>query len=226
MDDVNPDIPDPRDDDDELPQPVQGQVRHQSRSARVPEQVGAGVFSNGVMILTGQYECLLDFVLRMGEVQRVVTRVVLPPVVARQFERALRDNLHNYETRFGTVPRMPRPVPQPADDEDEVPREPGSAPVQIGGTGGPQPPRATQIDDIYHDLRFPEDLYSGRYANAVLIRHSGTEFCFDFLCNAYPKSVVSARVFLAAPHVPPFLESLTRSLQPPEPPGTLDDTIA
>ena len=46
-------------------------------------------------------------------------------------------------------------------------------------------------------------MLSGRYANAVLIRHSATEFCFDFITNFYPQSAVSARVYIAAPHLGP-----------------------
>jgi hypothetical protein len=211
------------DDDDDHPEPVQGQVRHLSRSARVPEQVGGGVFSNGVMILTGAYECILDFVLRMGEVQRVVARVILSPPVTRQFEVALRENLRNYESRFGNVPRMPRPVPNRDEDEAEIPKEPGTGGESSGKSRGHHRPQ--HIDDIYHELKLPDEMLSGRYANAVLIRHTGTEFCLDFLCNAYPRSSVSARVFLASPHVPPFLESLARSLNPPPPQGSLDDTM-
>lgn len=209
------DAPEPSND----PPPLQGHVRHSSRSARVPEEVGAGVFSNGVMILTGPFECVLDFVLRMGEVQRIVARVVLPPQVAVQLERALRENLRSYDTRFGALPRMPRPVPQASDDPDaeDAPREPGID-TGIAAAGHPEQAaanRGADIDEIYRELKLPDEMLSGRYANAVLIRHSGTEFCFDFLTNVYPRSAVSARVFMASPHVPPFLDSLARSLNLP-----------
>lgn len=210
---------DPEPDDE--PPPVQGHVRHSSRSARVPEEIGAGVFSNGVMILSGPFECVLDFVLRMGEVQRIVSRVVLPPPVAVQLERALRENLRSYDSRFGSLPRMPRPVPQSSDDPDaeDAPRERGFE-GGIAAAGQPESApagRGPDIDEIYRELKLPDEMLSGRYANAVLIRHSGTEFCFDFLTNVYPRSAVSARVFMASPHVPPFLDSLARSLSLPGP---------
>lgn len=211
-DDENEDTDEPLD-----PPPLQGQVRHSSRSARVPEEVGTGVFSNGVMILSGAFECVLDFVLRMGEVQKIVARVVLPPPVAQQFERALRDNLRAYEGRFGASPRMPRPVPQQDEEATGYEAEP-RVEGGIAASGHPEntpSQRTPDIDEIYHDLKLPDGMLSGRYANAVLIRHSGTEFCFDFLTNVYPRSAVSARVFMAAPQVPPFLESLARSLTPP-----------
>lgn len=205
------------DEDDEAPEPVQGRVRHSNLSARVPTQIGEGVFSNGVLILSGQFECVLDFVLRMGELQRIVARVVMPPMVARQLERALRENTHNYETRFGPIPRPPRLLPPPTSEhDDEIPQEPGIY-EGIAGPGDPAaaPMRTPDVDDIYHELRLADEMLSGRYANAVLIRHSGTEFCFDFLTNIYPRSAVSCRVFMSAANVPPFLESLSRSLQPP-----------
>lgn len=213
--------PDDDDDDDErsdepaspddLP-PVQGQLRHSNLSALVPEGIGTGVFSNGVMILTGQFEIVLDFVLRMGEQQRVVARCILPRYVAGQLSGALQDNVKNYESRFGPLPPIPKPLspPEPATAEEATatePQHPENAPAP--------PPAVPQIQDLYDELKIPDDVMCGRYANAVLIRHSATEFCFDFITNFYPRSGVSARVFLAAPHVRPFLGSLQRSLNPP-----------
>ncbi|SFJ06090.1 DUF3467 domain-containing protein [Planctomicrobium piriforme] len=207
---------------------VHGQVRHHQLSARVPEDIGHGAFSNGVMILTGPFEVVLDFVLRLGEQQRVTSRVILPHVVGRQFVAALQDNIANYERRFGPMPGMPKPLPERPGDgshgeqRSNEPRSPGVE-TSFAGAGVPyhpenQPsiPQQPQIEDIYQELKLPDAMLSGRYANAVLIRHSATEFCFDFITNVYPRSAVSSRVFLAAPHVVPFLKSLTRSLSPPE----------
>jgi hypothetical protein len=50
------------------------------------------------------------------------------------------------------------------------------------------------------------------YANTVVISHSQAEFCFDFICNFYPRSVVTSRVYLATPHVPEIFDSLQRCL--------------
>jgi hypothetical protein len=57
-------------------------------------------------------------------------------------------------------------------------------------------------------------MLSGDYANSVLVRHSATEFCFDFITNIFPLSAVSSRVFLAVPQVPLLLQSLSRALHP------------
>lgn len=217
-----PDDSDPEhdpDDDASSPEPMQGQVRFSNVSARVPEHVGQGVFSNGVLILTGPHEFVLDFALRMGEPQRVVARVVLPQDVTRQFLSALQENVRHYERTFGRVPTMPRPQAQaPPDDSDEPDwpsqeiRSPPKADPPIRVEPGSSMPAPPSIDDIYSDLKLPETLWSGTYANAVLIRHSATEFSFDFITNIYPRSAVSCRVFMSAPHVPPLLASLSRAI--------------
>jgi hypothetical protein len=208
------DEPDPEDEDQ--PVPLHGQVRHSHLSARVPEFVGHGVFSNGVMILTGPFEIVLDFVLRFGEPNRIVSRVVLPHPVAQQLVAVLKENLAGFEERFGPVPRIPRmriPFEEPAASSGPASAEgPATGPVHPENVPGPsQPPH---IEDIYDELRLPDKMLSGSYANAVLVRHTATEFCFDFITNIFPRSAVSSRVYLAAPHVPLFLQSLIRSLNP------------
>ena len=217
----------PENEDSGEPVPLHGQVRHSHLSARVPEAVGRGVFANGVMILTGAYEIVLDFVLRFGEPNRIVARVILPHVVARQLIAVLQENLQAFETRFGPVPRLPRIRPVP----DEAGTPPASMPegsLEPGASSGmpappphpenlPQQPAQPQIEDIYDELRLPDGMLSGSYANAVLVRHTGTEFCFDFITNIFPRSAVSSRVYLAAPHVPLLLQSLIRSLNPGPP---------
>lgn len=204
----------PADDSDEDNAAWHGQVRHNNLSARLPEHVGTGVFSNGVMILTGPFEVVCDFVLRMGEQQRIVARVIMPHIVARQFGAALGENIDNYERRFGPLPKVPRPQPDESDEDAGGIKEPEAALPADDKESGSRTANSSQIDEIYDELRIPDDLLSGRYANAVLIRHSGTEFCFDFITNVYPRSAISARVYLAAPHAGPFLTSLRKSLGP------------
>lgn len=201
-------------------QPIQGEIRHSNISALVPEGVGNGVLSNGVMILTGTFEIVLDFVLRIGEQQRVVLRCILPKPVAVQLVNALRDNIHNYEMRFGPIASMPKPLPieqvSPKPEETDAENSSEKTPNEPGSTEVSQP----NIQDVYDDLKISDDVMPGKYANAVLIRHTGTEFSFDFITNFYPRSAVSSRVFLAAPHVRPLLASLEKSLMPP---GTSQD---
>lgn len=231
---------------DEREQPIRGEVRYSQVSARVPADVGQGSFSNAVLVLTGPFEYVLDFVMRLSEAPRIVARVVLPKPVVFQFARALEQNIANYEARFGPLPRPPklRTPPPPPEEVPDIPREPPPflAPegreleagfqgiagegFESGTPAAPTraesqvPPMAPAIDQIYDDLRLPDNMLSGRYANAVLIRHSGTEFCFDFITNIYPRSAVSNRVYMAAANVHSLLTSLNRSLEERRPPGS------
>jgi hypothetical protein len=160
------------------------EVQHNQISARVPEKVSRGVFSTGAMVFQGAHEFVIDFVLRMAQPHQIVARVVLPPSILPSVIAALRENLNLYQGKFGPPPALPVP---------------------------PNPPAPPPIDEIYSQLKLPDDTLSGVYANAVMIAHSPAEFYFDFITNFYPKSAVSCRVYLAAPQVPGLLTTLTRS---------------
>ncbi|MBN4060801.1 DUF3467 domain-containing protein, partial [bacterium AH-315-I18] len=64
------------------------------------------------------------------------------------------------------------------------------------------------IEDIYDDLKMPEDGLVAAYANAVMISHSAAEFNLDFICNFFPRSVVTSRVFISAPQVVRMLDAV------------------
>jgi hypothetical protein len=157
-------------------------------SARVPEKVSRGVFANGVLILQGQSEFVLDFMLRMNQPHQVVARVILPINLMPQLIDALKGNLENYRKTFG---HAPPPLPAP-----------------------PQPPPTPpSIDEIYDNLKVTEEVMAGVYANSVMIVHTASEFGLEFIASFYPKAVIAARVFLSAPQVPVMLNSLTQSWQ-------------
>lgn len=184
------------------PGPTSQEIRHAQVSARVPEKIGRGVFSTGAVVLQGAHEFIIDFLLRMTSPQQVAARVVLPPVVMGQFAAALRENLGHYQRNFGGPPQAPTP----------------RGPVVT-------PPKPPPVEELYDQLKLPDDVLSGVYANAVMISHTPTEFAFDFITTFYPRSAVSCRIFLAAPNVPRFLESLAHSFEqyqrrrrPPESP--------
>lgn len=162
------------------------EVRQSHISALVPEHVARGVFSTGAVVLQGGHEFIIDFLLRMTQPQQVAARVVLPPSVVPRLIAALRENLNNYQKRFGVLPPPPKPVP-----------------------GTPQP----SAQEVYDQLKLPDDVISGRYANAVMIGHTGHEFSFDFITTFFPRSAVSCRVYMAAPNVPRLLDSLTQSYE-------------
>ncbi|MEM9826822.1 MAG: DUF3467 domain-containing protein [Planctomycetota bacterium] len=160
--------------------------------ARVPDHVSDGVFSTGCIVMTGPNEYIIDFLQTIGRPQRIAKRVIVPHVVMPQFIEALNTNLDLYRKRFGDPPVPPQPQP-----------------------GDPQARRPTP-QEIYDDLKLPDEELSGTYSNGVMIGHGATEFGLDFLTSFFPQSAVSARVFLAAGQVPRLLDSLrnaTRQLQ-------------
>lgn len=174
------------------------ELQHSSVSARVPEAVGRGLFSTGAIVMHGAHEFVIDFVLSMAPPNRITARVVLPPSVVPLLVGALQENLQKYQQSFGPPPQLPTPPP---------------------GTASPP------ISDVYEQLKLPDEILSGVYANTVMIVHTPAEFCFDFITTFYPRSAVACRIYLSAPHVPQFLESLTRSfeqyrrkMQQPQPP--------
>ena len=149
--------------------------------ARVPDHVADGCFSTGAIVMTGPSEFIVDFLQTIGRPHRVARRVVIPHPVMPQFIEALNTNLDLYKNRFGEPPAPP--------------------------TQNPQARRPTP-QEIYDDLKLPDDVLSGVYANGVMIGHGASEFGLDFLTSFFPQSAVSARVFVAAGQVPRLLESL------------------
>src|SRR5262245_50884846 len=90
------------------------EVQHSQVSARVPEKVSRGVFSTGAMVFQGPHEFVIDFVLRMAAPQQIVARVVLPLSIMPNLIAALRENLNNYQSKFGPPPALPVPPNPPA----------------------------------------------------------------------------------------------------------------
>jgi hypothetical protein len=194
--------PDPSDagpHDKELPHSQE--IRHSQVSAVVPAHLARGVFTTGAVVLQGQHEFIVDFLLRMQRPQQVVARVVMPPFVVNQLIMALKDNLQRYEDRFGPI-HMPV-IP----NADQQPRQ--------------------SAEELYETLKLGDDVLSGTYANAVMIGHSPTEFSFDFITTFFPRSAVSQRVFMASANARRLLDSLKHSFQqfqqrlrnPPPPPA-------
>jgi Protein of unknown function (DUF3467) len=162
------------------------EVQYSQISARVPEKVARGAFTTGALVLQGPHEFVLDFVLRMTQPQLVAARVILPITMMPSVIHAIEENLKGYTSRFGPPPALP--VPQP-------------------------PPTPPSLEEIYDQLKLPDDHLSGSYANAMMITHTPAEFCLDFITNIYPRSAVSARVYLAAAQIPGLLNTLQRAFQ-------------
>jgi hypothetical protein len=164
--------------------PFSQDVRVNQNTARVPEKVRGGVCATGAVVLNGPHEFMVDFVQRLAMPQQLAARVIVPPTLMPAFIKALADNISNYTNRFGPPPTLPSPPP-----------------------GTPVPP----IHEVYDQMKIEDETLGGTYCNAVMIAHSPAEFCLDFITSGFPRSVVSARVMIAAPHAPKLLDSLKKS---------------
>jgi hypothetical protein len=71
----------------------------------VPENLEA-IYINLVRIAHSPSELVFDFAHLLPGVSpaRVRTRIVMSPLGAKLFQRALTENLHRYETAFGEIP--------------------------------------------------------------------------------------------------------------------------
>jgi hypothetical protein len=196
---------DPNDENSERQPPnrdvVSQEVQNTHIGALVPESIAAGVFTTGAVVLNGPYEFIIDFLLRMSKPQQVAARVVLPPGVVPRFIAALRENLNNYTQRFGN-PVMPG-----------TPAHPLCPPATAEAYLQQQQQQQGSAQELYEQLKIKDLQLAGSYANAVMIGHTATEFLFDFITTFFPRSVVSARVYMAAPNVPRLLESLAHSFE-------------
>ena len=155
--------------------------------ARVPDHVADGCFSTGAIVMTGPSEFIVDFLQTIGRPHRVAQRVVIPHPVMPQFIDALNTNLELFKNRFGEPPSPP--------------------PQNNNQTRRPTP------QEIYDDLKLPDEVLSGVYANGVMIGHGASEFGLDFLTSFFPQSAVSARVFVSSGQVPRLLESLRNAVR-------------
>ncbi len=151
-------------------------------SARVPERVARGATATGFLAFFGPNEFVVDFLQFLSRPANLVARVVMAPAVAEQFLGVLKENLARYEQQFGVPPAMPKPAT-------------------------PEKPRPVQ--EIYDDLKIPEDVVSGVYANTVMVGHTPVEFGLDFITSFMPHAAVSARVYVAAPRVPQLIDTLS-----------------
>ena len=159
---------------------------NQPVAARVPEKLAKGTFTTGVLVHDGPNEFVLDFLQTLSRPPQITSRVILPPNVMVALVNTLADNLNKYVQVYGP----PAPLPRP-----------------------PQPQRRPSIQEIYENFKLPEDLWSGSYANSVLIGHAPAEFFMDFITGFYPTAAVSSRVYLSAQQAPRMLETLRMSLQ-------------
>jgi hypothetical protein len=170
------------------------QVQYSQISARVPEDRNRGTFANYGVVLTGKQELVCDFLLRMVPPQLLAARVILPYSALPALLQAMTENLENYRNRFGAPAALPPPPPNV-----------------------PQP----KISEVYEQLKISDEVSVGAYANTMMISHTPTEFCMDFILDLFPRPVVTQRIYMAAGQIPGLINSLKRTLEqiqrPPQP---------
>jgi len=218
---MNDDLP-----DDNLQEPVSEQVKHQAVTARVPEGVSAGVFATGASILQARDAFVVDFLSAMTPPVRVCARVVMSPDTFYQFILALEENYGKYAARF--LPRHNaenQPPDTPPDSTGSAQKEPAAIAAADGGGGSEdaadksasedqsqQPARkGTQASDLYEQIKLPDEMLGGAYANSVMIRHDAHEFGIDFIANFYPRPAVTTRVYLAAGRMEVLVRTIRNS---------------
>jgi len=133
----------------------------------------------------------------------------------------------NFGSAFGSTDVFPGSnVPGLGDSSsgDKGTTSPGNESGDAAGHAA-LPARRPTPQEIYDDLKIPDSVLSGAYANGVMIGHGASEFGLDFLTSFYPQSAVSSRVFMAAGQIPRLLESLQQAMRqltnqrnPPRPP--------
>src|SRR5207248_11390390 len=90
-----------------------------------------------------------------------------------------------YRARFGVPPALPAPPPNM-----------------------PQP----NIVEVYEQLKITDEVAVASYANTLMITHSPSEFCLDFILDVFPRPTVTQRIYMSAAHIPPSLATLRRTL--------------
>jgi hypothetical protein len=193
--------------------------RHAPISARVPEKVSRGVFCTAVMILQSQAEFIIDFLSTIVQPHQVVSRVVMTTNTFAQFIAALRANIARYEQQFGPLlprlPMMPAAGSPAGEGAAPSPAVVGSAPKteEHAPQKSPEHPQQPSIEDLYSQLKLPDEMLGGVFANVVMMGHTPEEFSFDFIANFFPRPVVVSRIYLAAGRVPSFMDALIGSYQ-------------
>jgi len=89
-----------------------GKQQHIRLKPVIDEDVAAGTYSNLATIIAGPGEFFIDFgrVVPGRSEFKVFSRIILSPAHAKQFARALADNVRHYEQAHGDIPGLPESV--------------------------------------------------------------------------------------------------------------------
>ncbi len=187
-------------------------IHHAAESARVSEEVSRGVFSNASLIVQAPGFFAVDFLSTVAQPKHVAARVILPATALAELLSALRHNLAAYEHYFGPMAHPDGVLPRPECPEFEV-RSRKRAGGEDSSVIQNHTPAQLQVADLYDQLKIPEKVLGGAFANVVLIRHTAYEFSMDFISNMFPQAVVTTRVFMPASRIPQFIDAVGSALE-------------
>ncbi len=148
---------------------------------RIADEDRPGVFATDVLIFSGAHEFVLDFIQNLEIPIRVVARVVVPRVALPAMLEVMRQGV--------TPPPAHKPTPADAANPDE-------AATVAEGASSSGPTTVQQPKQIYDDIKLPESLQSGTYANALITAHNDQIFRMDFVAQFCPDPVLTSRVFV------------------------------
>lgn len=178
---------------------------------RADDDTRCGVFANGLIVFTGGHEFVLDFIQNMESPIRVMARVVVPHAAMGAMLEVLRQG--------ATPPALAAGAAGGGGGGA------GSGGGQTGGgsgggSGGGEgmAPVATPTTNhnpqqVYDDLKVPDIIHKGVYANALVTAHNDQVMRMDFVAQFVPQAVLSARIYLTRPEAASVLATLEQAVK-------------
>jgi len=158
---------------------------------RVDDETRAGVFATGLVVYTGTHEFVLDFIQNMESPIRVMARVVVP--------HAAMDGMVEVLRQGASAPAHP----------------PGALILGVAPSlaGAPAPTTTKDTNMIYDDIKVPDALHKGVYANALITAHNDQVMRMDFVAQFVPQAVLSARVFVTKAEAGSMLATVEQAVK-------------
>jgi len=180
------------------------QFLHSPEEATVPRRIRRGSFANVLLVQQVNGEFILDFLTTLIQPNELVRRIVCNQGGLRNIALSLETSMSEYETRFGPIRSVESMLTKPGIIDEIGP---------AAGNDDSGSPVAEQLGmaAVYKTLRLSADRLVGVYADSLQASFTSREVSLDFIANFYPRSVVVARVLVAASRMPPLLETLLKA---------------
>jgi hypothetical protein len=166
-------------------------MQHSLATARIPEDVAKGVFANEIILLRGDDEVAIDFIQSIASPRQLVSRVIMTAESAKKMIKALEEKITNCTVVVNGCSFT-------LSGEGSVRLEDGMQQTE------------TSVSEIYETTKVQDEILMGKYANIVSVTQNNGDFCIDFMVALFPRSVVSARIFLSMHHAYELLVALRK----------------